>query len=132
MQGRDGFGIADGWWSIDGHWNEASQTSRAALRDRFGGDEHPDGPPDGLPDSPSVWFLHPGDDRSVWSPGVLALDAGSTLDVVDPLPDGLPYVAREYLRTTGMPPSWVDWDEMEKARLFFVDNNVHISTGRSS
>lgn len=90
MQGRDGFGIADGWWSIDGHWNEASQTSRAALRDRFGGDEHPDGPPDGLPDSPSVWFLHPGDDRSVWSPGVLALDDGSTLDVVDTLPDGLP------------------------------------------
>ncbi|MET8113008.1 oxygenase MpaB family protein [Streptomyces prasinus] len=48
-----------------------------------------------------------------------------------PLPDGLPYVAREYLQTTGMPPSWVDWDEMEKARLFFVDNNVHISTALS-
>ncbi|SDD50037.1 oxygenase MpaB family protein [Streptomyces prasinopilosus] len=48
-----------------------------------------------------------------------------------PLPDGLPYVAREYLQTTGMPPSWVDWGEMEKARLFFVDNNVHISTALS-
>jgi hypothetical protein len=25
----------------------------------------------------------------------------------------------------------VDWDEMEKARLFFIDNNVHISTALS-
>ncbi|MFF9623726.1 oxygenase MpaB family protein [Streptomyces griseosporeus] len=48
-----------------------------------------------------------------------------------PLPDGLPDVAREYLHTTGAPPSWVDWGEMEKARLFFLDNNVHISTALS-
>ncbi|MFC7896614.1 oxygenase MpaB family protein [Streptomyces sp. NPDC057381] len=47
------------------------------------------------------------------------------------LPDGLPGVAREYLRTTGTPPDWVDWAEMEKARLFFIDNNVHISTALS-
>jgi hypothetical protein len=45
-----------------------------------------------------------------------------------PLPDGLPVVAREYLEATRLPPDWVDWDVMEKARLFFVDNNVHIST----
>ncbi|WP_225802829.1 oxygenase MpaB family protein [Streptomyces sp. NK15101] len=48
-----------------------------------------------------------------------------------PLPDGLPEVAREYLHATGTPPSWVDWGEMEKARLFFIDNNVHISTALS-
>ncbi|MEV7126792.1 oxygenase MpaB family protein [Streptomyces sp. NPDC093260] len=45
-----------------------------------------------------------------------------------PLPDGLPDVAREYLRATAVPPAWVDWGEMERARLFFIDNNVHIST----
>lgn len=45
-----------------------------------------------------------------------------------PLPDGLPDVAREYLQATSAPPAWVDWGEMEKARLFFIDNNVHIST----
>jgi hypothetical protein len=45
-----------------------------------------------------------------------------------PLPDGLPDVAREYLQATAVPPTWVDWGEMEKARLFFIDNNVHIST----
>ncbi|KPI10541.1 Protein of unknown function DUF2236 [Actinobacteria bacterium OK074] len=48
-----------------------------------------------------------------------------------PLPDGLPDVAREYLRVTSAPPDWVDWDEMERARLFFIDNNVHISTALS-
>ncbi len=48
-----------------------------------------------------------------------------------PLPDGLPDVAREYLAATSHPPSWVDWGEMEKARLFFIDNNVHISTALS-
>ncbi|GAA2333425.1 DUF2236 domain-containing protein [Streptomyces kunmingensis] len=48
-----------------------------------------------------------------------------------PLPDGLPDVAREYLHATSVPPSWVDWGEMEKARLFFIDNNVHISTALS-
>ncbi|MFF4361246.1 oxygenase MpaB family protein [Streptomyces sp. NPDC001604] len=48
-----------------------------------------------------------------------------------PLPEGLPDVAREYLEATGTPPSWVDWSEMEKARLFFIDNNVHISTALS-
>ncbi|MGW6532500.1 oxygenase MpaB family protein [Streptomyces venezuelae] len=48
-----------------------------------------------------------------------------------PLPDGLPDVAREYLEATRVPPGWVDWGEMEKARLFFIDNNVHISTALS-
>ncbi|MEU1292627.1 oxygenase MpaB family protein [Streptomyces sp. NPDC005840] len=51
--------------------------------------------------------------------------------VGSPLPDGLPEVAREYLAVTGAPPSWVDWAEMERARLFFIDNNVHISTALS-
>ncbi|WP_329459079.1 oxygenase MpaB family protein [Streptomyces sp. NBC_01497] len=47
------------------------------------------------------------------------------------LPEGLPEVARAYLHETSTPPSWVDWGEMEKARLFFIDNNVHISTALS-
>ncbi|MFI9000960.1 oxygenase MpaB family protein [Streptomyces sp. NPDC053541] len=48
-----------------------------------------------------------------------------------PLPDGLPEVAREYLHATAAAPSWVDWGEMEKARLFFTDNDVHITTALS-
>ncbi|MEU6894789.1 oxygenase MpaB family protein [Streptomyces sp. NPDC046557] len=47
------------------------------------------------------------------------------------LPEGLPDIAREYLHQTSTPPDWVDWAEMEKARLFFIDNNVHISTALS-
>jgi ER-bound oxygenase mpaB/B'/Rubber oxygenase, catalytic domain len=48
-----------------------------------------------------------------------------------PLPEDLPDAARDYLRTTATPPDWVDWDVMEHARRFFVDNDVHISTGLS-
>ncbi|MGW5424405.1 oxygenase MpaB family protein [Streptomyces sp. NPDC003943] len=48
-----------------------------------------------------------------------------------PLPDGLPDVAREYLHVTSAAPAWVDWAEMEKARLFFTDNDVHITTALS-
>ncbi|MFE9450055.1 oxygenase MpaB family protein [Streptomyces sp. NPDC006739] len=47
------------------------------------------------------------------------------------LPEGLPAVARDYLQETSRAPDWVDWAEMEKARLFFIDNNVHISTALS-
>ena len=48
-----------------------------------------------------------------------------------PLPADLPQVARDYLAATASPPEWVDWDVMESARLFFIDNNVHISTALS-
>jgi hypothetical protein len=47
------------------------------------------------------------------------------------LPEGLPEPAREYLEATSMPPPWIDWAQMEQARLFFIDNNVHISTALS-
>lgn len=47
------------------------------------------------------------------------------------LPEGLPEPAVEYLRATSMPPPWIDWARMEQARLFFIDNNVHISTALS-
>jgi hypothetical protein len=49
----------------------------------------------------------------------------------DPLPDGLPSIARDYLAATSAPPDWIDWDRMETARMFFIDNNVHICTALS-
>ena len=49
----------------------------------------------------------------------------------DPLPEGLPQAAHDYLAATAAPPDWVDWDVMETARMFFIDNNVHISTALS-
>ncbi|MGH3377934.1 MAG: oxygenase MpaB family protein [Actinoallomurus sp.] len=48
-----------------------------------------------------------------------------------PLPDGLPGAARDYLQATTTPPDWIDWAIMEQARQFFIDNDVHISTGLS-
>ncbi|MGW2271415.1 oxygenase MpaB family protein [Streptomyces yangpuensis] len=49
----------------------------------------------------------------------------------DKLPEQLPASARAYFEATSMPPSWVDWDVMEQARLFFMDNAAHINTGLS-
>ncbi|HEX4787247.1 MAG TPA: oxygenase MpaB family protein [Actinospica sp.] len=46
-------------------------------------------------------------------------------------PADLPPVARDYLEATASAPDWVDWDVMETARMFFIDNNVHISTALS-
>jgi hypothetical protein len=47
------------------------------------------------------------------------------------LPAGLPDVAREYIDATSRPPDWVDWEQMERARVFFLDNDVHVSTALS-
>ncbi len=47
------------------------------------------------------------------------------------LPEGLPDAARDYLTATSSPPEWIDWAVMEKAREFFIDNDVHISTALS-
>lgn len=44
------------------------------------------------------------------------------------LPEGLPEAARAYLNDTRLPPDWVDWELMEKGRLFLADNDVHISS----
>jgi hypothetical protein len=47
------------------------------------------------------------------------------------LPDGLPDVAREYIDATSQPPDWVDWEQMERARTFFLDNDLHVLTAMS-
>lgn len=47
------------------------------------------------------------------------------------LPEGLPSSVEPFLKATAMPPTWVDWDVMERARLFFMDNAAHINTGLS-
>ncbi|MEV1085602.1 oxygenase MpaB family protein [Streptomyces sp. NPDC050211] len=47
------------------------------------------------------------------------------------LPPGMPSSAADYLEATRMPPDWVDWDVMERARVFFIDNAAHINTGLS-
>lgn len=52
-------------------------------------------------------------------------------DGKEELPHDLPAAARDYLAATAEPPDWVDWDVMEAARMFFIDNNVHISTALS-
>ena len=86
VQAHDEFGVADGWWGTDGAWHAVDDGARGALREALGADDHPDGPPDG----PSVWFIRPGDDTMVWSPGELTTEDGTVVTVTDRLPDGLP------------------------------------------
>ena len=97
MQQGDDFGVADGWWGTDGGWHAADDGVRVALRSALGADEHPDGPPDG----PAVWFLRPGDDRSVWSPGLLTLADGTVVQVRDRVPDDLPLGAHSLVSDGG-------------------------------
>jgi 4-alpha-glucanotransferase len=91
VQGRDGFGVADGWWGTDGSFHAVDEDVRGALRRAVGADEHPDGPPPG----PTLWFVRPGGDRSVWSPGELRLEDGGRLEVREGLPDDLPLGVHE-------------------------------------
>lgn len=44
------------------------------------------------------------------------------------LPAGLPARARDYFEQTRMPPDWIDWEIIDRARQFFIDNNAHICT----
>jgi len=103
----DGWRIADGWWSVDGTWHEASEATRSALGSLFGCNTVDSNTVDSNTvdsntvdsntvdsntpgDGPSLWFLRPGEDRSIWSPGVLTLDDGTAVDVVDAIPPDVP------------------------------------------
>ncbi|MBS1838661.1 MAG: 4-alpha-glucanotransferase, partial [Actinobacteria bacterium] len=97
MQAGDDFGIAEGWWGVDGTWHATTAGTRAALRRSMGADEHPDGPPE----SPSLWFVRPGDDTSIWSPGLLTFEDGTTLEVQGSLPAELPPGSHELISDGG-------------------------------
>jgi 4-alpha-glucanotransferase len=94
---RDDFGVADGWWAVDGSPERADPDAVADLRRALGADEHPDGPPEG----PPVWFVHPGDTHEVWSPGVVDLEDGGEVAVRDRLPPDLP-LGGHLLRSGGV------------------------------
>jgi hypothetical protein len=49
----------------------------------------------------------------------------------DPLPEGLPPTVHDYLEATKYPPEWTDWELIDRAREFFLDNNANISTALS-
>jgi len=83
---RDEWGVADGWWDVDGHWHDTDPDTRAAIRLAQGAAEHPDGPPQDMP----TWFVRPDETPSLWSPASLRLEDSTTLAVEGSLPPDLP------------------------------------------
>jgi 4-alpha-glucanotransferase len=84
--GRDRWGVSDGWWGTDGRWHAVEQDARDALHAALGAADHPDGPPEG----PSVWFVTEGDTPVVWSPGEVIVEDGGSVAVRHALPGDLP------------------------------------------
>lgn len=94
---RDEFGVAAGWYSVDGTATFADPGARAELRDALGDADHPSGPPPG----PPCWFVRPGEQHEVWSPGVVVLEDGAEVEVTHRLPPDLPLGAH-VLRSGGV------------------------------
>jgi len=86
MAGRGDWGIADGWWGVDGRWHVLDPATRAALEEAQGASEHPGGPPPG----PPLWFVGQGDPERLLSPARLELEDGTELDAPEHLPPDLP------------------------------------------
>jgi len=99
MIGRDDWGVADGWWGTDGRWNQVDPDTRAALRRAQGADEHPDGPPNDTP----IWFIRPGETPELWSPAVVAMESGESIEAHEQLPGDLPIGSHQLRPLDGGP-----------------------------
>jgi 4-alpha-glucanotransferase len=83
---RAPWGVADGWWGVDGSWHDAHPETRAALERAQGADEHRLGPPE-----EPVWFVTAGDAAELRGPAQIELDGGAgTLRASGSLPPDLP------------------------------------------
>jgi 4-alpha-glucanotransferase len=81
------WGVARGWWSFDGTWNDADPASVAALEAAQGAAEYPQGPP---PVDP-IWFVIEGVAEPLRSPALIELDdGGGEVESATALPPDLP------------------------------------------
>ena len=86
MIDRGPWGVADGWWGVDGSWHETDPDTRATLERAQGAEEHPGGPPEQL-----VWFVREGEAPALHGPAVIELDdGGGTMRASGSLPADLP------------------------------------------
>lgn len=44
-----------------------------------------------------------------------------------PIPEQLPELVREYLKVSEIPPAWADYERINRARDFFLDDGLYIS-----
>jgi len=80
--GWDEWRITDGYHDVAGVWHETDPEARASLRKALG-----DPPAD---EEISTWFVRAGEQPEVWSPGLVELEDGAEVPVVERLPGDLP------------------------------------------
>lgn len=78
--GSDRFGIAEGYFGVDGIWHDTPAETRRLLQEVIG--EPRPGPP--------LWFVEHGTHPRLWSHCHLTLDSGRDLGVVDRIPEDTP------------------------------------------
>lgn len=99
VSARDAWGVADGWWDVDGIWHDVDPGTRSALQVAQGADEHPDGPPEDTP----IWIVRTGEHAPLWSPATIVLEDGAQTSVEGALPPDLPLGAHELHPEDGGP-----------------------------
>ena len=99
MSRHDQWGVAEGWWTTDGHWHPVEDHTmdalRASQRDRLS--------EDGPPPDPPMWFARAGERHPLHSPGTVQLDDGTSLECVAELPPDLPLGAHRLHPADGGP-----------------------------
>jgi 4-alpha-glucanotransferase len=93
----DAWGIADGYWAIDGEWHATSEATRAALRAAMG---------EPLPPDPE-WFVAVGTRHELLGPCRLTLEDGTDRGVIDVLGPDVPAGYHQLQPTDGGPATWL-------------------------
>ncbi|MEO5899832.1 MAG: 4-alpha-glucanotransferase [Ilumatobacteraceae bacterium] len=93
----DEWGIADGYFDIDGEWHATTDATRAVLRAAMG-DPQPAGP---------QWFVPAGEPHELHGPCRLVLEGGADCGVIDSLPADLPLGYHELSPANGGPATWL-------------------------
>ncbi|MCU1501386.1 MAG: 4-alpha-glucanotransferase [Ilumatobacteraceae bacterium] len=93
----DAWGIADGYFDIDGTWHETTDATRAVLRAAMG-DPQPAGP---------QWFVPVGEAHQLHGACRLLLEDGEDRGVIDALPDDVPCGYHHLVPVDGGPTTWL-------------------------
>jgi 4-alpha-glucanotransferase len=93
----DAWGIADGYYDVEGEWHDVLPEARDALRAAMG-----DPPP-----QPAVWVVHQGETNDLWNPCVVRLEDGTQLGPLVELPPDLPLGYHDLAPLDGTAPTFL-------------------------
>ena len=91
----DGWGVEDGYWSVDRGWIDTPEPTRAALRAAMGGNSAATAPP---PPDPPLWIVPAGSAPSIDRPARLELEDGSEVPAGAALSETIEAPAEELAR----------------------------------